>query len=61
MFTCSKTGEQYIGSAISMSALYARFKSHITNSNYPGPQGERGGNNPFYTFVRNVGGWSHFT
>ena len=42
----------YVGSA---SSLSTRFKQHILNSSRP----YRGGNNKFYSFVKENGGWDN--
>jgi hypothetical protein len=53
LFTHLPTNNLYIGSAV---CLKNRFKSHLMNSFKP----HRGGNNLFYLFVRENGGWSSF-
>ncbi len=48
-----KSGKFYIGSSLSFAS---RFKQHFCNSTRP----IRGGNNKFYSFVKNNGGWPSF-
>jgi len=53
IFIHKQTKKIYIGSAINFEN---RFKAHQINSIRP----KRGGNNNFYSFVKNNGGWSAF-